>query len=290
MKTAFLGLGRMGQAMATRLVQAGFPLTVWNRNPEKCAPLQGLGAATADSPAGAVQNAEVVFTMLADDDSLREVMAGDTVAAMAPDGVHVSMSTIGVALASEMAEAHADLGRGYLSCPVFGRPDAAASGALRLCLSGPRALKEKVLPLLPPMGEVRDFGESPAAAAAVKLVGNFMIATTIELMGEAFSLAEKHGIAPDQFYELISSTIFASPIVKNYGRVILEADFGNPGFTARLGAKDVRLVREAARMTDTPLPLASLLEDRFARLLARGWGDQDWTIVSKAQRQDAGLE
>ena len=290
MKLAFMGLGRMGQGMASRLVASGCDVTVYNRSADKTAPLKALGAQVAQTPAEAAAGADIVFTILANDNSLETVMGKETVNAMAPGGIHISMGTVGTKLAAAMAAAHDAMGRVYLSCPVFGRPDAAAAGQLRLCLAGPAGARQTVKPVLSLLGELWEFGDDPVSAHAVKLAGNFMIAVSIEMMGEAFALLEKSNASPEKFFELISSTIFACPIIKNYGRMVLNGSFDTAGFTANLGAKDVTLVRDAARLTETPMPLAAVLEDRFLRILARGWGEKDWTVVGRAPRDDAGLK
>ena len=289
MKLAFLGLGLMGQGMAACLARAGHSLRVYNRNREKCGPLEALGAKAFADPAQAADGADIVFTMLADDAALSAVMTDAVITAMAPGGVHVSMSTISVALAASMTEKHTVLGRGYVACPVFGRPDAAAAGELRLCLAGAGEHKNIVAAYLPPMGECRDFGEIPSAGNAVKLAGNFMLAAMIETLGEAYAFLEKNGAEPERFYDFITTAMFAAPAVRNYGRIILDAAFDPPGFKAWLGAKDIGLVRAAAKDSKTPMPLAALMEERFLRVLAKGWGDKDWTIVTRSQREDAGL-
>ncbi len=290
MKLAFLGMGRMGQGMASRLARSGSQLTVYNRSVEKTAPLEKLGARVGTTPAEAVAGADAVFTMLADDAALSSVMNAETLRAMAPGGVHVSMSTISTGLAASLARGHGEQGVTYLACPVFGRPDAAADGTLRLCLAGPSAHKERLAPYLAHLGEVWDFGDDPVAAHAVKLAGNFMIASTIEVLAEAYSLLHNNGASPEKFYELMSSTLFAAPAVKNYGRMLLEGAFDTAGFAAKLGAKDIRLVRDTARGSETPMPLAAVLEERFTRILAKGWGEKDWTVIGRCQREDAGIE
>jgi 3-hydroxyisobutyrate dehydrogenase-like beta-hydroxyacid dehydrogenase len=289
MKLAFLGLGKMGTGMATRLVQAGFDVCVYNRTIEKCDPLKAIGAQVASTPAEAVINAGIIFTMLADDTALAETMSRENFKKMLPDAIHVSMGTISTAMATQMAESHAKQKRGYLSCPVFGRPDAAAAGRLLLCLSGDPVLKERVQPYLSPMGEVWNFGESPVGANVIKLAGNFMICSTVELLSEAFSLVEGHGMAPMEFARFITTTLFSSPVFQLYSRLILDANFDDAGFTARLAAKDMGLVRDAAKASHTPMALAAIVENRFLSVIAKGQGKKDMSIISHAQREDAGL-
>jgi 3-hydroxyisobutyrate dehydrogenase-like beta-hydroxyacid dehydrogenase len=289
MLLAFLGLGHMGQPMAGRILEAGHTLRVYNRNADKSAALKELGAKTAATPLEAVAGADAAFTMLSDDAALEAVMTDETIRALADGATHVSMSTISVTLAGSMARRHTQLGRTYLGCPVFGRPDAAAAGQLRLCLSGPQKAKDSMRPLLECLGEIWDFGEEAASGNAVKLAGNFMLASVVELLGEAYSLVEKHQIAPEVFHNFMSSTLLAAPAVKTYGQLILKADFDRAGFSVALAAKDMGLVRDAARRSKTPLPLAAVVEDHLIRALARGWGEKDWSVISLGQREDAGL-
>ncbi|MGA7981141.1 MAG: NAD(P)-dependent oxidoreductase [Chromatiaceae bacterium] len=287
---AFFGLGRMGGEMAKRLIDAGYHLTVYNRSPEKAKALADKGARHASRPAEAVSAGGVLVTMVADDQAQRALVSDDVLAALGPGGVHLAMSTVSPAAAEAAVERHREYGVDYLACPVFGRPDAAAAGKLWLCLAGPEAPKTRVGPLLDVLGQgVFDFGEAPASANVVKISGNFLIASAIEAMAEALSLCEKNGVAPDRMYELFSQTLFACPIYQNYGRAIVEKRFSPPGFALATGAKDVRLVRDAARAAQVPMPFASLLEDRFLRSLANGRAGLDWTGIALDQRESAGL-
>lgn len=288
MNVAFLGLGRMGQGMAARLAQSGVRLTVYNRTRAKCDPLAKLGATVAATPAEAVSDADIVCTMLADDATLAAVMSAETLLAMPEGSVHVSMSTISVALADKLAASHAAHNRGYVACPVFGRPDAAAAGQLQLCFAGETRYKEKVVPVLQPLGTAWDLGDRPSGANAVKLAGNFLLAATIQLAGEAFSLVENNGVAPGAFFDLMTNTLFNCTAMKNYGGLVLNEQFDNAGFTATLAVKDMGLVREAALQSRTPMPVAALVQDRMLRLLANGMGDKDWSVLGEMQRHDAG--
>ncbi|NLC23720.1 MAG: NAD(P)-dependent oxidoreductase [Oxalobacter sp.] len=216
-------------------------------------------------------------------------MSRETFKSMSAGAIHVSMSTISISMASPMMESHAKHKRGYLACPVFGRPDTATAGKLRLCLSGDPVLKEKIMPYLSPMGEVWDFGESPVGANVIKLAGNFMICSMVELLSEAFSLVESHEMSPMEFSRFISTALFSAPIVQTYSCLILEADFDNAGFTARLAAKDMGLVCDAAKAGNTPMAFAAIVENRFLSAIAKGRGEKDMSVISHAQREDAGL-
>jgi 3-hydroxyisobutyrate dehydrogenase-like beta-hydroxyacid dehydrogenase len=287
---AFFGLGRMGAALALRLLDAGHGLAVYNRTPEKAAPLEAKGAVRAPSPEEAVRPGGTLVTMLADDPALRAVVTDAVLSRLGPDGVHLSMGTVSPETARELASAHAAQGVQYLACPVFGRPDAAAAGKVWFCISGDAAAKTRVEPLLEVMGQrVFDFGTEPGAANVVKLAGNFLIAAALEAMAEALSLAEKGGVDPKAMHDLLAQTLFACPIYQNYGRAIAEGRFSPPGFSLALGAKDLRLVRDTARAEQVPMPFAAVLEDRFLRSLANGRAELDWTGIALDQREASGL-
>jgi 3-hydroxyisobutyrate dehydrogenase-like beta-hydroxyacid dehydrogenase len=197
MKAVFIGLGRMGSGMARRILDAGLPLEVANRTSSRAAPFRERGAKVHGSVEEALAGADVAFSMLSDDRALESVVNDTTLASMAPGAVHVSMSTAGVSCVLAAAESARALGRRHLSAPVFGRPEAAAAGRLRLCVSGDRSAKAAVSAYLAPLGEIWDFGEDPCAAPAVKLAGNFMIASLIETLSEAFALVGSHGVRPN---------------------------------------------------------------------------------------------
>jgi 3-hydroxyisobutyrate dehydrogenase-like beta-hydroxyacid dehydrogenase len=287
---AFLGLGQMGSAMAGRLLEAGYSLRVYNRTAEKAKPIVEKGATLVDRPAEAVSAGGILVSMVADDEAQHALVGDDLLAGLGPGGLHLAMSTVSPAGAKAEAARHAEQGVGYVACPVFGRPDAAAAGKLWLCLAGPEPAKSRVRPLLNVLGQgVFDFGVEPSAANVVKLSGNFLIAAAVEAMAEALSLCEKSGVQPGKVYDLLSQTLFACPIYVNYGRAIVESRFSPPGFSLALGSKDVRLVRDTGRAAQVPMPFAGLLEDRFLRSLANGRGGLDWTGIALDERESAGL-
>jgi len=290
MKVGFIGLGRMGSAMASNLLKAGFELTVHNRTAQKAEPHLAQGAVLAQTPADAARG-DVVITMLADDAVVEAVVFGKDgiLAALKPGGIHISMSTISVALAERLARAHADQGQGYLSAPVFGRPDAAAAAKLFVVAAGPSELVRSCQPLFDALGQ-RCFviaAEAPKANV-VKLSGNFLITAVIEALGEAFALIGKAGIDREQYLDLITSTLFGAPVYKTYGAIIAEQKYHPAGFKAELGYKDVRLALSAAEALKVPMPLASLVAVRFLTLIAQGDGDLDWAALAKLAASDAG--
>jgi 3-hydroxyisobutyrate dehydrogenase-like beta-hydroxyacid dehydrogenase len=289
----FIGLGNMGEPIAANLMAAGYSLRVYNRTASKAAPLVAKGATLAKSPADVASPGGIVFTMVADDRALEELCltAGAFVERIAPGGVHVSLSTIAPATARRLAQQHAKHQVQYVASPVFGRPDAAAAKKLWVCTSGHAEAKTRVRPLLEAIGQgIFDFGEDAGSANVVKVCGNFMIASAIETISESLALAEKNGIDKHAVADLFGKTLFACPIYQGYGKQIAAEKFEPAGFRLVLGSKDVSLALETAAASVMPLPVASLLHDRYLAAIAKGRGDLDWTAIALGVAEDAGLK
>ena len=291
MNVGFIGLGQMGSAMAANLVRAGHVVTVFNRSADKRQPLLDLGAREATSIADACAS-ELVITMLADDHALRQVALGEggILAQLHPGGTHISMSTVSVELTRHLALAHEQARQRLVAAPVFGRPEMAAAGKLFIIAAGAADGLRACQPLFDAMGQ-RTFplGAEAAAASLVKLTGNFMLAATIETLGEALALLDKAGIDPAGFVELLTSTLFPAPAYRTYGALIAHSQFQPAGFAAPLGHKDVRLLLAASAALRVPMPIASLLNARFQRLFAQGGEQLDWSAISQLAAEDAGL-
>ncbi|HEU4585319.1 MAG TPA: NAD(P)-dependent oxidoreductase [Gemmatimonadaceae bacterium] len=291
MKVGFLGLGHMGSGMAARLVEAGHDVTVWNRTRAKTEPLRAKGASVADTPADACAAAEAVFTMLADDHAVEEVTFGDNgiLGALPQGAVHISSSTLSVDFTRRLAAAHKEAGQRFLAAPVFGRPDAAAAGQLFVVAGGEQATVNRVQPLLDVIGK-RTFviSDRPEAAALVKLSGNFLIASMIESVGEAMALVDRGGVDRHAYLDMLTSTLFDVPLYKNYGKLIAERKYEPAGFAAPLGQKDIRLALAAGEELRVPMPVASLLRDRFLRILAKGGSKLDWAAIGDLATVDSG--
>ncbi|MGE5236193.1 MAG: NAD(P)-dependent oxidoreductase [Acidobacteriota bacterium] len=291
MKIGFIGLGRMGQGMAANLVRAGHAVVVFNRTAARAQALGTSGAEVATSPAGAARDAEVIVTMLADDSAVEMVTLGEagTLAALPRGAVHVGMSTVSVALQRRLVEAHAGAGQRYLAAPVFGRPEAAAAGQLRIVAAGDEAALAQARPALAAMGAViHHVGADPAAASAVKLAGNFLLAAAIEALGEATAMVRGAGVDPNVLVEIVCGGLFRSPIYESYGRMIVEGRYTPVGFALPLGLKDIRLALAAADETKVAMPVASVLHDRFLAALGRGLGELDWAALGRLASEDAG--
>ncbi len=291
MKVGFIGLGQMGSAMAVNLVKAGHEVTVYNRSRDKAEVLAGEGAKVAATVAEAC-GGEAVFTMLAHDDALSAVVHGASgvLDSLGKGAVHISASTISVAMSERLTREHAAAGQRFVAAPVFGRPEAAAAAKLFVAAAGAPDAVQSVTPLFEAIGQ-RTFvlGEEPKSANLVKLSGNFLIASVIESLGEAMALVEKGGVDRHAYLDLLTSTLFNAPVYKTYGGLIADRKFQPAGFAAPLGQKDIRLALAAGEALNVPLPLASLLRDRFLNLLAHGGEELDWSAIGALAAKDAGL-
>ena len=310
MKIAFLGLGKMGLPMARRLLEAGHELTVWNRSPERAEALVAAGATLSGSPAKAAQTANAVLTSLFDDAANEEVLfgtRGDSSAggastdrtsaglraagvldALRPGALHISLSTISVALSERLTAEHARRGQPFVAAPVFGRPNVAEEGRLWIVAAGAESAIAAARPLLEPLARgISVVGAEPRQAHALKLGGNFLISAMIHSLGESFVYASAQGIAPEVFLETVNSALFQSPFYAAYGKVMLHPPL-DPGATMALGEKDLRLLREAAAGRNTSLSLADNLAEVFAQARQAGLGGEDWAVGQYRMAQRRG--
>jgi len=289
MKIGFIGLGRMGSAMAANLVKAGHDVTVFNRTAGKGRALVELGAREA-STLGEVSRQDVVLSMLADDAAAWGIATASDglLAALPPGAIHVSMSTISVKMSRQLAAAHAQAGQRYVAGPVFGRPDAALHAKLFIVTAGDPAAIAVCRPLFDVLGQ-KTFavGEEPSAANLVKLSGNFLMACAIESLGEAVALVGKAGIDRRAYIEFLTSTLFTAPAYKTYGDLIAAQNFEPAAFAAPLGFKDIRLTLGAGEELEVAMPFAGVLRDRFLRLMAQGGESLDWSAIGGLATQDA---
>lgn len=288
----FIGLGNMGLPIAENLLRAGYPLKVYNRTASKASGLVAAGAQSVSSPAEVASPGGVVATMLADDLAIEEICAGDDsfITRMGAGGVHISMSTIAPATARRLAEQHAKSKVSYVAAPVFGRPEAAASRQLSICVSGSADAKRRAAPILAAVSRATvDFGEDSGAANIVKLCGNFLLAAAIEAMAEAFTLAEKNGIDRKRAAEMLTQTLFPCPVYQGYGKRIAENNYEPAGFRLSLGLKDINLVLQTAGSSPMAMPLASLLRDRWLVAMAKHRENLDWSAAALSASEDAGI-
>lgn len=291
MNVGFIGLGGMGQGMAHNLLRAGHSLTVYNRTAGRVDDLAREGAKVAASPAEAARG-EVIITMVADDAALEAVVFGEGgfLATLPRGAVHISMSTVSAVISRRLTEAHAARGQAYIAAPVLGRPEAAAAAKLIILAAGTEQDIARCKSLFDTMGQqTLIIATDPPAANIIKVCCNFLIASVIESLGEAFALARKSGIPAETFLGVLTGLPITTPLYTYYGTLIAEEKYAPAGFKLRLGLKDVRLVLAAGEAAEAPLPLASLMRDHFLTAIARGYGDLDWAAIAKVSANDAGL-
>lgn len=277
-KIGFIGLGNMGIEMARNLIATGYHLQVYNRTAEKADELDQATITKCKTPGEAALGVPVVITMLSDDDTVKEATVGSDgiLSTLQKGGIHISMSTLSPAVSKYLADQHKASGSIYLTSPVFGRPEAAAAKKLWICVSGDLQAKKVVQPILECLGQgIIDFGEENGNANVVKIIGNAMIFASVEMMAEAFRLAEDHGLDRSQVANFFGSTLFNAPVYQNYGKLIAERKYEPVKFKAVLGRKDLRLAHELAKEKGTPIPTIDVAYDRLKSAVDKGWGNRD---------------
>jgi 3-hydroxyisobutyrate dehydrogenase-like beta-hydroxyacid dehydrogenase len=290
MNIGFIGLGRMGAAIASNLIKAGHQVTVWNRTTQKAQPLVAAGAKLAQTPAQAAQG-DVVITMLADDPAVEAVVFGqDGILAAPAKPMHISMSTISVDLAERLTAAYAQGGGHFISAPVFGRPAAAEEAKLFILAAGAPEAIGLCQPVFAAIGQrVFTLGDKPSAANLVKLCGNFMILSAIEAMAEAMTLAAKGGVPKAALLEVLTGSLFNSPVYQNYGWILVEERFKPAAFAAPLALKDMNLVAAAANKSRAPMPFLGVVRDHLLGAIAQDGEDVDAAGMGRAVERSAGL-
>jgi 3-hydroxyisobutyrate dehydrogenase-like beta-hydroxyacid dehydrogenase len=291
-KVGFLGLGLMGTAMAANLVASGFPVTAYVRRAEQMNELRALGMVPTMNMAD-LSNCGIVVSMLPDDNAVREVFlgregAGGLADRLPPGTTHLSMSTISTAAAAELARAHTDRGQGYVAAPVFGNPDAARARQLAIIVAGDEVHCARCRPLLNCLGRPFLIGSVPQQANLIKLLGNMMTATSLEVLGEVTTVLRKSGQDPQQFMDIMTDTMFGSRVHKIYGNRIVAGDYV-PGLSMPLALKDVRLALSEAEKAGVPMPSVGVVRDRMITAIARGHAELDWTALGLVASEEAGL-
>jgi 3-hydroxyisobutyrate dehydrogenase-like beta-hydroxyacid dehydrogenase len=290
MKLGFIGLGQMGREMAGRLLDSGHQLIVYNRSAAAAESFRSRGAQIASQPEAAL-DAEVVITMLADDAAVDAVWVASGLAARVPAKViHLNMATVSLAMGKRLAALHRNGGSPYLSAPVFGRPYAAAKGQLDIVVAGEEAAIERCKPIFATLGKQHFVvGPKPHHANIVKIARNYLLATIIESLGEAFALTRKSGVEASTFLHVITSTAMNAPAYRNYGQLIIQKT-PPPTFPLKLGLKDVDLALEAGSETSVPMPMAGVIREQHLAAIAQGYGDHDWAALGEYIAANAGLK
>ena len=281
---AVVGLGAMGKAMADNLVQAGHDVSVWNRSPGPVGELEAIGARPLASAAQAFESG-VVFSVLADDHAVTQTFLTPDVLSAGRGALHVNLATVSTKLADRATALHDEHGVGYIAAPVFGRVAVAQAGELQVLAAGPAGQIDRAQPFLDVIGaRTWRLGDAPRQANVVKIVGNFLIASAIQALSEAVSMAERSGVDSALLVELLTSTLFQGPAYSSYGKLIATSAYEPAGFTTTLGRKDVGLALEVAADTGLRLPFGEVLRTVFDEALAGGHADLDWSSVADLQR------
>jgi 3-hydroxyisobutyrate dehydrogenase-like beta-hydroxyacid dehydrogenase len=287
-RVGVVGLGHMGHAFAVNLVDDGYQVFVFDRDPKRTTEVAGARAAAQLT---GLADCDVVLTSLPDDDVLASVALGPEGLAgvLAPGAVHVSTSTVSPGVSRRVTEEHARCGQYYIAAPIRGNPDFARERKLFVLAAGPHAALEKVRPLLERLGQrLFVIGDDAALANLVKLAANVLTATTLECMGEVLALLRKGGVDAHLAFEVLTNSLFDSRVHKNYGGKIIEGRF-TPGMAVPLATKDLRLALAEAEHAAVPMPAASLVHDRLLEMTARGWAGLDWSALGLLAAVDAGL-
>lgn len=289
MKIGFIGLGRMGGHVAANLLKAGHQVTVWNRSPAPVQALIAKGAVQAKSPEEALRG-DAVFSMLSNDQVMRELgLVGPLLDKAAKGLIHVNLATISVAFAKELSTAHRKAGLSYISAPVFGRPEMAESAQLVLVAGGDAAALKTMQPVFDKIGARTVPMDAAEKANLFKIAGNFMIASELKSIGEAFALLRKGDVDPSLFHDVLSGRLFTGAVFKSYGTMILNRTYEPAGFALTLGLKDVNLARTAAEDLGVCMPTADLLKNQYDEAVAWGWQDRDWAAIGEVPAKKAGV-
>jgi hypothetical protein len=274
MKLGFIGTGRMGGAMVGRLLAAKHEVGVYNRTPDKLKPLVDAGAKVLGSPADAAKFGDVIYTMLADDAALEDVVFG----------------THGIPVIRKIKGAHAGKGHSLIAAPMMGRPELVTAGTAGVFASGPAAAMAKCKPLFEALGrKTFEGGEDPEAATAMKIANNFVLGCAIEAMGEGFALTRKYGVDTSVFYDVMTDGLFNCSAYKVYGKIMVDESYSKVGQMAALGLKDANLALEAGFLASVPLPSGNVWRDRLVGAVAHGDGDKDWAVMALEQARASGL-
>jgi len=292
MKVGFIGLGRMGHAMAQRLIDGGHDVGVYNRSADKLKPLTDAGAKPMASIKAAANFGDAVFTMLADDAAVMEVVnkSGGLLESLPQGGIHVCAGTHSVDCIGKLKHLHGERGQVLLATPMLGRPQMVEGGQAGVVLAGPKQALDRCRPLFAAIAR-RGFeaGADPVAAAVVKIANNFVLGCAIEAMGEGLSLVRKYDVAPDVLYDVMTDGMFACAAYKIYGKIIAEQRYLPAGQRAVLGLKDANLALAAGEAVGVPLPSGNVWRDRLVGAVAHGEGENDWAVMAKDQARASGL-
>ena len=293
MNVGFIGLGRMGQGMARRILGSGHSLTVHDTVASQTADIVAAGATAAATVAEVCKDRDVVVTMLVEDAAVTDVALrpGGIRDSLPPGAIHLAMGTYGVGAVRTLAAAHGNARQFLVAAPVLGRPDLAASGQLGIVAAGPQDAVRRCQPLLNVIGR-RTFhaGTPPEAATVIKLANNLVLGCAMVAMGEGFSLVRKYGVEPQVLYDVMTEGLFSAPAYKGYGKTMVDQTYDHVGSPITVGLKDANLIQAAADLARVPLPSFNVYRDRLLGAVAHGDGDKDQAALAREQARACGLE
>jgi 3-hydroxyisobutyrate dehydrogenase-like beta-hydroxyacid dehydrogenase len=293
MKVGFIGLGRMGQGMARRILDGGHHLCVFDVVATQSAALAAAGARAAADVSELATGRDIVVTMLVEDSVVRDVALGHGGLCESLDqgAVHLMMGTHGVATVRELERRHREAGQTLVAAPVLGRPDLAATGQLGIVAGGPDQAVGRCRELLELMGR-RTFmaGPKPESATAIKLANNAVLGCAMVAMAEGFSLVRKYDVAPQVFQDVMTEGLFSAPAYKIYGQKMVDESFDQVGSPIFVGLKDAKLIAETAALAHVPMPSHNVYLDRLLGAVAHGDGDRDQAVLGREQARAAGLD
>jgi 3-hydroxyisobutyrate dehydrogenase-like beta-hydroxyacid dehydrogenase len=285
-RIAFIGLGIMGSGMAASLQKAGYDLTIWSRNPDQGKPLAKLGAKPAPDIPAAVKNAEVVMYSLSDDRAVEQVVfaPGGVLSSVTRGQIVLDTTTVHPETSRKQADAYAQKGVDFLDTPVFGSRNEAAAGGLWVLVGGKREVCERVRPILDAISETVHYMGESGNGAAMKLVGNLIVASQLQALGEAMVLATKAGLRPQDVMGVLQVTDFRSPILTGVGAALLNRDF-TPNFALKHLLKDANLIDHFAQDLNSPIPALAAIRETIKSAVNQGWGDENASAMIKALEQ-----
>ena len=277
--------------MAANLLKAGYKLTVWNRNAVKCEPFARKGARGADTPADAVRDVDLIMYSLGNDQAVEEVVFGSKgiLTGIKEGQIAMDMSTVLPATSLREQEAYAKRGVDFFDAPVFGSKQESADGKLWIMAAGNQAVFEQVKPVLERLGQTVHYFGKNGSAAAMKLVGNLIVALEMEALAEGLLLAQKAGLDLNTVMEVVKVADFRSPLLVSNGQNILKRDF-SPSFALKLMLKDAELIEKFGNSLQSPIPALRVVEKNLAAAVALGFGTENASALIKALEKEAGVE
>ncbi|MCB9137429.1 MAG: NAD(P)-dependent oxidoreductase [Caldilineaceae bacterium] len=289
-KLAYLGMGIMGRGMAANLLKAGYPVTVWNRTAERCAPLVEQGAGQAADIGAAVADADVILYCLSDDAAVTDLVfgPGGVLENVREGQIVIDLTTLHPDTSRAEAAAYAERGVRFLDAPVFGSKNEAAAGGLWIVVGGDRTLYDEMLPILEAMSETTHYMGGNGMGASMKLVGNLVVASQLEAIGEAMILATKAGLDPEDVLGVLHVTDFKSPIFDGVGAALIDRDFST-NFALKLMLKDANLISSFAQDLNAPIPAVAVIRENIKAGVNKGWGEENASAFIKTLEEDAGV-